>query len=69
MWRQYVPWLVPAILLVAAVAVLAVKWHIDATPMAFPDDLKLPPVVGPGGFGEQPADGESSREMGSPRSG
>jgi serine/threonine-protein kinase len=42
-WRQHAPWLVPAIVLLAAVAGLAIKWHFDAASAeVFQDDLNVP---------------------------
>jgi serine/threonine-protein kinase len=41
-WRQHAAWLVPAIVLVIVVAVLAIKWRLDAaTPVPFPE-LNIP---------------------------
>jgi serine/threonine-protein kinase len=46
-WRQHAPWLVPAVLLLIAVAALAMKWRLDAeTPDTFRDELELPAASG-----------------------
>jgi serine/threonine-protein kinase len=46
-WRQHAPWLVPAIVLLAIVAGLAIKWHFDAATSPTFQDLQLPMDIGP----------------------
>lgn len=47
LWRQHAPWLVPAIVLIAVVAGLAIKWHSDAKSSSPFQDLQLPAAVNP----------------------
>jgi serine/threonine-protein kinase len=44
-WRQHLPWLLPVLLLIAAVTGLAIKWRSDAaTPVEFPK-LQVPEAI------------------------
>lgn len=46
-WRQHAAWLVPAILLIAVVAGLAIKWRLDANSSRPFQDLQLPAATKP----------------------
>jgi serine/threonine-protein kinase len=52
-WRRHVPWLVPLIILLVAVAAFAIKWRVDAAvPTPFEElrpNAPSPPATGNGG--------------------
>lgn len=68
-WRQHIPWLVPAGLLLAAVLGLAIKWHLEAAaPPPFPD-LQIPAATDAGDEAAVQNDERTSQQSSSAKSG
>jgi serine/threonine-protein kinase len=47
-WRRHVPWLIPAVVLLAGVLVLGLKWH-QSTPLPQFPELQIPATIAPTG--------------------